>query len=116
MTKIPGELQPDVPAVTHDSLPDNAQLVDVRERDEWDLGRAPDAVHIPLGEIETRLDELPTSRPLVITCRSGGRSSRVVAYLIGEGYDAVNLTGGMLAWKNENRPLTVTGSGTPEVR
>ncbi|QQS02218.1 MAG: rhodanese-like domain-containing protein [Austwickia sp.] len=116
MTNIPVEPQPDVPAVNHDDLPDNAQLVDVRERDEWDLGHAPDAIHVPLSQIESRLDELPTYRPLVIVCRSGARSGRVVAFLNASGYDAVNLTGGMLAWKNANRPLTHLGSGTPEVR
>lgn len=116
MTQIPAEPQPDVPSLTHETLPDNAALVDVREQSEWDLGHAPDAIHLPLGEIETRLAELPAGRPLVVTCRSGGRSSRVVAFLIAQGYDALNLTGGMLAWKNSNRPLTHAGSGTPEVR
>lgn len=116
MTKIPVEPQPMVSSVTHDDLPDNAQIVDVRERDEWDLGHAPGAILIPLGEIEYRMSELPTYRPLVIACRSGGRSSRVVAFLNRNGFDTVNLTGGMIAWKNANRPLTRVGSGAPDVR
>ena len=81
MTNIPDAPQPDVPSVTQDTLPDNAQLVDVREQQEWDLGHAPDAIHIPLAQVESRLGELPASRPLVIVCRSGARSSRVVAFL-----------------------------------
>lgn len=117
MTNIPVEPQPDVPSVTHAGLPDNAQLIDVRERDEWDLGHAPRAVHIPLAELVSRLGDLPSSRPLVVTCRSGERASRAVAFLNANGYDAVTLVGGMLSWKIANRPMAISaGSGTPEVR
>ncbi len=116
MTRIPATPQPHVPAVPHFDLPDNACLVDVREADEWDLGHAPGAVHLPLGEIEGRLDELPADRPLVVTCRSGGRSSRAVAFLRESGYEAVNLDGGMLEWQRQNRPLTHDGHGQPLVR
>ena len=116
MTPIPAEPQNDVPTITHHTLPDNAVILDVREDDEWELGHAPHAVHIPLGELEGRLDELPDGRPIVVTCRGGGRSSRAVRFLIDSGYEAVNLQGGMLAWCKENRPMKHFGPGIPAVR
>ncbi len=115
MSKIPTERRSDVPSVPHVDLPDNHVLVDVREQDEWDRGHAPDAVHIPLGQLERRLSELPKSRPLVVTCRGGGRASRAVTYLRSEGYDAHILEGGMLVWFRQNRPLQHPGPGTPVV-
>lgn len=115
MTRIPAERQPDVPSVPHFDLPDNHVLVDVRNQDEWDRGHAPDAVHLPLGSLEERLAEVPAGRPIVVTCRGGGRASRAVAFLRAEGFDAVNLDGGMLEWHRQNRPLQHDGPGAPTV-
>lgn len=115
MSRIPRERQSDVPSMPHFDLPDNYVLVDVREPDEWSRGHAPDAVHIPLGELERRLDELPKARPIVVTCRGGGRASRAVAFLCEEGYDARNLDGGMLEWHKQNRPMKHAGPGAPTV-
>ncbi len=115
MTRIPQERQADVPSLPHFDLPDNYVLVDVREQHEWDRGHAPDAVHIPLGELERRLDELPRCQPLVITCRGGGRASRAVKFLRDQGYDARNLDGGMLEWYKQNRPMQHAGPGAPTV-
>ncbi len=116
MSKIPERPQPDVPSVTHDALPDNAVLIDVREDEEWAAGRAPHSIHIPLSQFEARLDEVPTDRQIIVCCRSGGRSSRIVKFLIDEGYDAVNLTGGMLEWQLGNRPMNHEGPGIPYVQ
>ena len=115
MTRIPQERQSDVPSLPHFDLPDNHVLVDVREQQEWDLGHAPDAVHIPLGELERRLNELPRSQPLVVTCRGCGRASRAVKFLRDQGYDARILDGGMLEWHKQNRPMQHAGPGTPTV-
>jgi rhodanese-related sulfurtransferase len=89
-----------------------AVLLDVREPDEWTAGHAPEAVLIPLGEIQARLDEIPTGRPIVAICRSGARSGRVTEALTAWGYDAVNLAGGMRAWAEAGLPV-VTDAGTP---
>lgn len=115
MSKIPEQPRTGIPSITQDRLPDNAVLVDVREDTEWAAGRAPRSVFIPLSEIESRLDELPDERPIVVVCRSGSRSARVVEYLISEGYDAVNLDGGMVAWHQGNRPMCHDGPGIPYV-
>lgn len=103
-----------VPAVTVSDLPADAALLDVREHDEWDAGHAPGAVHIPMGELAGRLDELPDS-PLHVICRSGGRSARVTAYLNANGWDAVNVDGGMQSWAAAGRPMACETGAAPEV-
>ena len=76
-------------------------LVDVREDDEVAEGIIPGAIHIPLGEVVERVGELDKSKPYIIICRSGGRSGRATEFLEGAGYDASNMTGGMLEWEGE---------------
>jgi rhodanese-related sulfurtransferase len=76
-------------------------LLDVRE--EWELGVAsvPDVVHIPMGEVADRLGELERGREVVVLCRSGRRSLQVANFLQQNGFQAVNLAGGILAWSRE---------------
>jgi rhodanese-related sulfurtransferase len=76
-------------------------LLDVRE--EWELGVAsvPDVVHIPMGEVADRLAELDRGRQVVVLCRSGRRSLQVANFLQQNGFQAVNLAGGILAWSRE---------------
>lgn len=89
-------------------------LLDVREPDEWEAGHAPGALHIPMGELQARQDEIPTDRRIVAVCRSGGRSSQVTAALDDAGYDAVNLAGGMQAWAEQGLPME-SDAGPPRV-
>ncbi|MFD1505657.1 rhodanese-like domain-containing protein [Georgenia yuyongxinii] len=84
-------------------------ILDVREQDEWDAGHAPGAVHIPMGELPARVDDLPDG-DLLVVCRSGGRSARSVAWLNHSGYDAYNLEGGMKDWQAAGLPLTADGA------
>ena len=109
-------MQPhDIPAVTVAQVNDQAYLLDVREDDEWAAGHAPAAVHIPMQEIPIRMGEIPQDRQVVVTCRMGGRSAQVTAYLRAQGYDdVVNLEGGMQAWHVAGRPLT-GGDGNPRI-
>jgi len=81
-------------------------IVDVREPDEWRAGRAEGAIHIPMGEVVARLDEVPDGAAII--CRSGARSARVVAYLEQQGRDAVNVAGGTVRWAAEGRPMVGT--------
>jgi rhodanese-related sulfurtransferase len=105
-----------VPTVSVDAVPADARPVDVREPEEWVAGRAPTAIHLPMSQITTRLGELPEGEdPLYVVCRVGGRSARVVQYLVAQGYPAVNVDGGMLAWAAAGRPLVNDGSGQPEI-
>jgi rhodanese-related sulfurtransferase len=99
-----------------DELPEGVLLLDVREADEWTAGHAPNALHIPMSELSGRLGELPQDDNLFVICRSGGRSARVTAYLNANGWDAVNVAGGMRTWADTGRPLTCDQAGvTPEV-
>ena len=91
-------------------------LLDVREHDEWDAGHIATAVHIPMGELATRLDEVPRDQDVVVVCRSGNRSASVTAYLDRNGWSARNLAGGMMAWDAAGRPMTnntTTATGHP---
>jgi rhodanese-related sulfurtransferase len=74
-------------------------VLDVREPSEYDVDNMGGKL-IPLGQLPTRLDELNRDQLIVVHCKSGGRSSRAVAFLKGEGFKHVkNLKGGITAWR-----------------
>lgn len=76
-------------------------LIDVREAAEVQEGHIPGIVNIPLGTLPERLNELDKSKSYIIVCRSGSRSGQATAFLEAEGFNAANMTGGMLAWEGE---------------
>ena len=83
-----------------------AQLVDVRERGEWNEAHIPGTVHIPLGELGKRAGELEPSRPVVALCRSGNRSKTAVQILQRSGFgDASSMAGGIVAWTRAGKPV-----------
>lgn len=74
-------------------------VIDVREAHELAISSLPFARHIPMGEVAARTGELDPNTPLIVMCRSGGRSLQVAKFLEGRGFRSVcNLTGGILAW------------------
>ena len=75
----------------------DARIVDVREPDEWAQGHIAHATHVPLATVPGNLDRFDGS-PTYVICRSGGRSGQACDYLGAQGVEAVNVTGGMLAW------------------
>jgi rhodanese-related sulfurtransferase len=80
-------------------------VLDVREGWELDIARIPDVLHIPMGEIPTRIGELDADREIAVLCRSGGRSMQVAQFLDRSGFQSVaNLTGGILAWAHDVDP------------
>ena len=89
-----------------------ALLLDVREDDEWAHGRAPGAVHVPMGELRT--DTVPRDRAVLAVCRVGSRSAAVAEALASLGYDVRNVTGGMQAWASAGLPVVGDG-GEPGV-
>jgi rhodanese-related sulfurtransferase len=101
-----------VPALTVDQLPDplpeGLTVLDVREPIEWDQAHVPGSVHIPLGELTSRLDEVPVDGQVLVVCAVGARSARAAGYLVQQGRDAVNLDGGLVEWQAAGREL-VTG-------
>jgi len=105
-----------IPDVSTAQLPADAQLIDVREDDEWRAGHAPGALHLPMMQVPERLADIPTEGNVVIVCRSGHRSAEVVRYLIGQGYDNVrNLADGMFGWVAAGRPLVSEDGDGPVV-
>ena len=97
-----------------DPMPADMAVLDVRETYEWVAGHAPGAIHIPLGELPGRTEEIPSGRVLVV-CHVGGRSAHATVFLRRQGVDAVNLTGGMAAWQAARRPLVSETSGPATV-
>lgn len=89
----------EVPTVDYESaLTPGAQLIDVRQPDEFASGSLPGARNLPLGDLAARAGELDPSRRVVLLCRSGARSGRAAEYLESIGFgDVVNLSGGMMA-------------------
>ncbi len=86
-------------------LDGGALLLDVREPDEWHAEHAPNALLVPMGRVREQQAELPRDGPIVVVCRSGGRSAAVAESLRGWGFDAVNLAGGMCAWAAAGLPV-----------
>lgn len=77
---------------------EDIQLIDVREENEYDFCNI-GAEHIPMGEIILKVDQISRDKPVVIHCKSGGRSGNVVNALTARGFHNVfNLQGGILAW------------------
>jgi rhodanese-related sulfurtransferase len=77
----------------------DATIVDVRNRTEWQAGHVPGAVHIPLAELPSRLEELRGHGPLLVHCQGGSRSAVGASVLRAAGFDDVsNVAGGYAAW------------------
>ena len=103
-----------VPQVPAAEVPADAYLLDVREADEWAAGHVPGALHIPLGELNARYTEIDRTPALYVICRSGNRSNRAARALAGAGWQAHNVSDGMIGWQAASRPMTCE-SGQPYV-
>lgn len=89
-------------------MKNGAFLLDVRERDEWDEGHVSGAVWIPLGQLQTRLSEVPADREIICMCRSGRRSEKactVIEQARGKGHAVINMAGGILRWAQSGLPI-----------
>jgi hydroxyacylglutathione hydrolase len=82
---------------------DKVTLIDVRNSGERDLGSIPGSRHIPLAQLQIRLDDVPTARPIVVHCAGGWRSSVAASLLRAHGFEDVSdLAGGYNAWADAN--------------
>lgn len=73
-------------------------IIDVREDEEVAQGIIEEAKHIPLQELPTSLEALDKTEEIICVCRSGNRSNSAALYLQDNGYNALNMTEGMLGW------------------
>jgi phage shock protein E len=84
----------------------NVFMLDVREQDEYDDRHIPGINLIPMSTIQNRLDEIPKDQTVIVTCRTGNRSSQVTQFLRENGFDNVhNMTGGIVAWEEAGYPV-----------
>lgn len=90
------------------------QLVDVRAPHEHEAGHIAGTPLIELSELSARAAEIDRERPVVFYCRSGGRSGMATDAFAQAGYDAHNMTGGMLAWDAAGLPIAPEGGFVAE--
>ena len=85
---------------------DDIQIIDVREDNEVAIARIPNSVHIPLGQVLNRANEIDPNRETVVHCKMGGRSARAIDALQRSGFtgNLINLKGGIIGWSNEFDP------------
>ena len=89
-------LNGDMP-LTHWDSPDGAFLLDVREPVELAVESVPGAVNIPMGQLRSRLGELPRDREIHVICRSAQRAYYATRILLQNGFKARNISGGMMS-------------------
>ena len=77
-------------------------LIDVREIQELEISKISQSIHIPMNTIPENLNQIESSKPVIIMCKSGGRSAKVCQYLQDQGYlNIYNLKGGIISWALE---------------
>ena len=81
---------------------DQVTLLDIRTQHEREGGRIPGSLHIPLHELQNRLEEVPGDKPVVVHCAGGYRSSAAMGLM--EDFEARELVGGFGAWKRTGLP------------
>jgi rhodanese-related sulfurtransferase len=85
---------------------DDVVLIDVREQFEYDEVHIPNITLIPLETVPDSLDQIPTDKTVIVTCRSGNRSGQATEFLRQQGFDNVhNMEGGIVAWQAAGHPV-----------
>ncbi|MCL4249046.1 MAG: rhodanese-like domain-containing protein [Anaerolineae bacterium] len=81
-------------------------VLDVRTPGEYRQGHIDGAVLIPLDELDRRIQEVPADREILVVCRSGARSGIATSQLRAAGYNAFNLSGGIMSWMRSGLPMS----------
>ena len=84
------------------------QLIDVRERFEWDVARLPGALLVPFVTLPEVLGTLDRARQVVVYCKGGARGRVAACYLADAGFRVANLAGGISQWRAEVDPGLAT--------
>ncbi|MHA3021871.1 rhodanese-like domain-containing protein [Mycobacterium sp. BMJ-28] len=85
---------------------EGALVLDVRRDFEWRRVHIPDAVHMPLEALPERCAELPDDRLIIAFCTGGLRSAGAANLLVENGFEAVNMSGGLVQWRSAGGQLT----------
>jgi hydroxyacylglutathione hydrolase/adenylyltransferase/sulfurtransferase len=83
----------------------DVQLIDVRTAAEVDAGRISGGRHIELLELQGQVAAIDRDRPVIFYCRSGARSAMATAAFSDAGFDAHNMSGGLLEWVAQGLPI-----------
>lgn len=103
----PFELPPERVAELHES--GDAELIDVRQDYEHEAGRIAGTRHIEINALTANAESIPRDRTVVFYCRSGSRSGMAAEAFAQAGWDAHNLSGGLIAWVERGLPIEPQG-------
>jgi len=81
------------------------QVLDVREPHEREAGHIADTRHVPLAQLSSQADSVQRERPVVFYCRVGSRSEMAAQAFRAAGFEAYSMSGGLVRWASEGRPL-----------
>ena len=102
---------PSVPTITAEELSEKLKfgkhplVLDVRQPEEFRTGHIAGAKLIPLNDLHKQMGDLPKGREIVCICASGSRSTSAAKMLAKEGFNVLNVQGGMLAWRRAKLPV-----------
>lgn len=109
----PDATQTDIdPAQLAGWLADDAQgvqVVDVREPYEREAGHIDGTRHVPMAALSEQAPTIDRERPVVFYCRVGSRSTMAAQAFRAAGYQALSMSGGLVRWSGEGRPLQPQG-------
>lgn len=86
-------------------LADGAEMIDVREADEREASRIAGTRHIALGQVAASAETIDRDRPVIFQCQTGSRSAMAASAFRTAGYEAYNLSGGIVAWAGQGLPI-----------
>lgn len=98
----------DFETVTPTEVPEGAQLIDIREPDEFNQWHAEGATNLPLSELQSRYGEFDLDRDVYLICLSGGRSAKAAQWLEMNGIDTINVGSGTIGWRDAGLPIVGT--------
>jgi rhodanese-related sulfurtransferase len=88
---------------------DRWQLIDVREQYEYDTGHIDGTRHIELASLTAEAETIDRDRPVIFYCRTGARSAMATQAFVASGWDAYNMSGGLVEWAGQGLPLAPEG-------
>ena len=91
-------LKGDSEVIYPDNIPSNNLILDVRVKDEYICGNAPNSINIPLEELRERLNELPKDKTISLMCKTGTRSYNAERILKAHNFKVNNIAGGYITW------------------